>query len=292
MNSSDNAPGSGGPDDDRWNVVLDDDFVNAATVKESRPGQTGPGAGPDAGPKRVWPRNLALALCAAALAFLVLKVIQPSDEESTASAPASASASAPTAGSSVSATPSASASASASAPAAAAAADRPAVPLEQVFPAEVKDAAGGVYTKLGAAVLASCVEPDSVGPRLIALIKRGKGCVSHQVALYKDAQNNQFNVSVFTMKDPKDTLHLVTELSMAFDDYQVGAQAPPPSAGLPVLAADSGMIQTFAGVDRVMIVTLGQWADGRVADYQKLTDRTSPLSDAVSKNVSAYEIKR
>ncbi|MFJ1709694.1 hypothetical protein [Kitasatospora sp. NPDC088346] len=279
MSSTDSTRDPGGPDDDRWNIVLDEDFVNAATVKEGRPGLN-PGPGPD--PKRVWPRNLALTLCAAALAFLVLKVVRPSDGESTASAPVSAAATSPAAASTA---PSPSASPSA------AAADRPAVPLDQAFPTEIKDAAGGVYTRLGAAVLASCVEPDSVGPRLIAMIKQGKGCVSQQVALYKDAQNNQFNVSLFTMRDPKDSVHLVTQLSLAFDDYEVGAQAPPPSAGLPVLPADSGMIQTFAGVNRVMIVALGQWADGRVADYQKLTDRTSPLADAVSKNVVAYETK-
>jgi hypothetical protein len=48
----------------------------------------------------------------------------------------------------------------------------------------VKVASGTIYTKVGATTVASCTEPDSVGPRLIAMIKESKGCVGEQVALY------------------------------------------------------------------------------------------------------------
>jgi hypothetical protein len=252
--------------DERWNVKLDDDFVRAATIIEGQ----GPRPGNDS-PKRVWPRNLAMALGAAALTFLVFKVVQPSpDKTSDRSGPVTA----------VSATSSA---ASSSAP------DRPQIPLDQAFPAEVKAASGVVYTKVGAALMSSCTQPDSVGPRLIEMIKESKGCVGEQVALYKDGQNNQFNIAIFTMKDPKDTVRLVTELTMAFDDFEVGAQAPPPASGLRTLPADSTLIQAFTGSGRAMVAGLGQWSDGRSTDLQALEDRLNPLQEAVGKIVFAYE---
>lgn len=96
-------------------------------------------------------------------------------------------------------------------------------------------------------------------------------------------------LAVFTMNDQQDTVKLVTQLSMAFDDYEVGAQAPPPDSGLPTLPADSGLIQAFTGQERAMVAGLGQWSDGRVSDYQKLVDRLEPLLKAVSANVARYE---
>jgi hypothetical protein len=101
--------------------------------------------------------------------------------------------------------------------------------------------------------------------------------------------DDQFNLAVFTMKDPHDTVKLVTELSMAFDDYEVGAQAPPPDSGLPTLPADSGLVQAFTGQQRAMVVGLAQWSNGRTSDYQKLVGRLEPLLTAVSKNVAHYE---
>ncbi|MEV6209028.1 hypothetical protein [Kitasatospora sp. NPDC051914] len=167
--------------------------------------------------------------------------------------------------------------------------DRPMVPPAEAFPAQVKGAGGAVFTKVGAVVLKSCTEPDSVGPLLATMIEESRGCVGEQVALYKDAQNNQFNLAVFTMKDPADTVKLVTRLTMAFDSYQVGAQAPPPGSGLPTLPPDSGMVQSFTGQGRAMVVGLGQWSDGRVAEYQKPVDRLEPLLEGVSEKVAAYE---
>ncbi|WP_354643573.1 hypothetical protein [Kitasatospora camelliae] len=269
-----------GEDGDPWNVVLDEDFVRAASVKEpAHPGMPKPPV------KRVWPRNAGLALGAAALTFLAVRFLGPADEPTTTAGPVAVSA-ASTATASGTTAPSGSAVPSGSA---ASGAVRPMIPLAEVFPAEVKGADGAVYTKVGAAVLKSCTEPDSVGPTLIAMINKSHGCLGHQVALYKDARNNQFNLSVFTMKDPVDTATLVMRLSEAFDDYQVGAQAPPPGSGLPTLAADSGMVQGFSGVGRSMVVGLGQWSDGRVADYQQLVGRLTPLLDGVTEKAVAYE---
>lgn len=166
---------------------------------------------------------------------------------------------------------------------------RPMIPLGDLFPAEVEAGSGAPFTRLGSAVMTSCTEPGGVGPRLAALIDDSAGCIGEQVAIYKDARNNQFNLAVFTMKDPQDTVKLVTELGMAFDDYQVAVQGPPPASGLPSLPADSGLVQGFTGHGRVMVVAMAQWSDGRTADFQQLADRMGPLQKAVSQKASAYE---
>jgi hypothetical protein len=73
-----NGSGQDRPDDDeRWNVTLDDDFVNGATIREEQMHRSSG----DRLPKRVWPRNLALALGAATLTFLVFKVVQPAPDK-------------------------------------------------------------------------------------------------------------------------------------------------------------------------------------------------------------------
>ncbi|MFJ4777277.1 hypothetical protein [Streptomyces sp. NPDC088762] len=257
--------GHDGPDDDKWNVVLNEDFVQGAPVREA--------GRPAARPKRAWPLNTALVLVAVGAAFGVLKLTDASPQDKTpAPGPAKAAAAAPSA-----------------VPTRAAPDARPMIPLAEVFPAEVKGGSGAAFTRLGSVVMESCTEPDGVGPRLAALIEDSAGCVGEQVALYKDAQNNQFNLAVFTMKDPQDTVKLVTELAMAFNDYQVAVQGPPPGSGLKSLPADSGLVQAFTGHGRVMVVAMGQWSDGRTADFQQLVDRMGPLQKEVSKKVGDYE---
>ncbi|MFI6446756.1 hypothetical protein [Kitasatospora sp. NPDC050543] len=311
-NSDRTLPGQNGPDDGgQWNVVFDEDFVRRATVTEPSAGARlrlvggpggwsgGPGGSGGPGVGRLWLRRLALgvplALCAVVLAFGVFGILN-APSGAGASAPVTVTAPTSTASPAPPALPASPGSAAdmATAPAtgqatAARSGSDPAVPLDVAFPAEVVDASGARFTRLGAAVAASCTPSDSVGPGLAELIARSHGCADLRFALYKDAQNNQFNLAVFTMKDPKDVVHLVTRLSMAFDDYEVGVQAPPPGSGLPTLPADSGLVQAFAGGGRAMVVGLGQWSDGRVADYQKLGDRLQPLLQSVSKNVFAYE---
>ncbi|MFG2919238.1 hypothetical protein ACGF0D_40960 [Kitasatospora sp. NPDC048298] len=237
--------------------------------------------------QRVWPRNLALAAVAAALTAGACTLLQPADDEGdsspAAAAPSSSAASAIPSASAALTTPSASATPSAGS----------LLPLDQLFPARVTAAGGEVYTRIGSKAMPSCVEPDSVGPRLIGMIRASKGCLGEQIALYTDSAKNQYNLAVFTMADPVDTVHLVTTLSMAFDDYQVGAQAPPPSAGLTTLPPDSGMVQMFSGAGRAMVAGLGQWSDGRTADYQTLVDKhLDPLQKAIGQAVFAHESAR
>ncbi|MFE6500873.1 hypothetical protein [Kitasatospora sp. NPDC057738] len=251
-------------------------------------------------PQRVWPRNLAFALAAAAVTVGAFTLLRPSGEEgggtaAPSAAPAVSESPAPSASASATASASASVSVTASAAAARASAtpDASLLPLDQLFPAQVTAAGGEVYTRVGSTVMKSCVEPDSVGPRLIGMIRASKGCLGEQIALYTDSAKNQYNLAVFTMADPKDTVHLVTTLSMAFDDYQVGAQAPPPASGLTTLPPDSGMVQAFSGAGRAMVAGLGQWADGRAGDYQTLVDKhLSPLQKAVAQAVFAHESGR
>ncbi|MFD3876119.1 hypothetical protein [Streptomyces sp. NPDC058623] len=252
-------PGPKVPDEDKWNALLAEYERSGAVPEPEAPA-----------PRRAWVRNAAMALTAAAVAFAVLSLTGYASEEDAgkpAAAPAAPAASGTPAG----------------------AADRPPIPQADAFPASVPDGAGGTYTRVGAATPNPCAEPGTVGPRLADLIAGSKGCVGQHVALYKDARNNQFNLALFTMKDPRDTLMLVNELAMAFDDYQVAAQAPPPASGLPTLPPDSGMVQSFTGHGRVMVVGLGQWSDGRTADFQKLVDRLQPLQQAVAMNVGRYE---
>ncbi|MFJ4845264.1 MULTISPECIES: hypothetical protein [unclassified Streptomyces] len=218
----------------------------------------------------VWPRNAALAVIAALAAFLVLRQPAEAPQDTDMAVPA---ASAPA----VRATPGT------------AADERPMAPPAELFPARMANGTDGVFTRLGATVMESCTARDSVGPSLAGRIRASKGCVGEEIALYKDAHGDRFNLAVFTMKDPRDTLRLVTWLMTNFGDYQVAAQTPPRGSGLPVLPADSGMVQSFAGVGRVMIVGLAQWSDGRVRDYQELTDRLQPLVQGAARNIARYE---
>ncbi|WP_328718697.1 hypothetical protein OHT52_03825 [Streptomyces sp. NBC_00247] len=280
MSHDDERPADSGSSlDDRWKSLVDE-YSHPDTA------QGGPGA-PEPESARVWPRNLALALLAAGAAFGVVTLTGGADDDPESGA-TTATASAPSF-----APPPVSVSAPAAASgrpgAGTAAGERPMIPLADVFPAEVAGASGTTFTRVGASVVDSCTEPGEVGARLAALIEAGAGCVGEQVALYKDDQDNQFNLAVFTMKDPLDTVKVVTRLSAAFDDYQVAAQAPPPGSGLPTLPADSALVQAFSGYARVMTVGMGQWADGRSADLQQLVDRLGPLQDAVADKVTAYE---
>ncbi|GLW01554.1 hypothetical protein [Streptomyces lavendulae] len=268
--------GRNGRDDEQWN-----DFVRR--FEEDRAdGTEGSTPPPAPGPRRAWPRNLALALLAAGATFVVLKFTGSSPYEGTAAPDRTASARSGAAPAVPSAAP-------ARGTQAAVLDTRPMAPLDELFPAEVKGASGAAFTRLGSKALESCTEPDSVGPRLAALIEDGAGCVGEQIAFYKDDRNNQFNMAVFTMKDQRDSLRVATELAMAFDDYQVAVQAPPAGSGLPALPADSGLVQAFTGHGRVMVVALGQWSDGRTADFQRLTDGMAPLRDEVSRRVAAHE---
>ncbi|MBK3628832.1 hypothetical protein JHN59_29185 [Streptomyces sp. MBT49] len=267
MSSNENPlPNHHRPDGDQLNVVRNDDFVRWASINE----------GPVPARKRAWPRKVALAVAAATAvtaALLAVSDTTSSAPEHETAAPATTTAAPPPRASATSAR----------------AAERPMIPLSKAFPVHVADGNGGTFTRLGSAVLKSCTEPDSVGSALAAEIAAGSGCLGEEIALYKDTHNNQFNLAIFTMKDSQETVKLVTQLTMNFNDYEVAAQAPPPGSGLPTLPADSGMVQAFTGQGRAMVVGLGQWSDGRTSEYQKLVDRLEPLLKAVSKNVAGYE---
>ncbi|MFZ3474611.1 hypothetical protein ACODT3_03025 [Streptomyces sp. 4.24] len=253
--------GQNGPDEDEWRAFVQ---AHAASAPSPVPFP----------PKRRWPRGALAVLLLAGLAFVALKFI---------GSPFDAGVTAPT-----STEAEGGAGAKSAAPSSPTG-DRPMIPLSEAFPAQVSDGAGGTFTKVGAVVLKSCTEPDSVGPALAAALDDSRGCVGEQVALYKDAHDNQYNLALFTLRDPEDAVRLVTRLGMAFDDYQVGAQAPPRGSGLRVLPPDSGMVQSFTSQGRVMAVGLGQWSDGRVGDYQKLVDSLAPLLKEVSGRAARYE---
>ncbi|MFD9569236.1 hypothetical protein ACFWBI_05255 [Streptomyces sp. NPDC059982] len=275
MTDNNETPTGGNTPDDEWNDLVRRFEAERSALPDA------PVAAPPAAPRRVWPLNLALALVAAGAAFGVLKY--------TGAAGSSDDGGAATARPAVSGPAREAPAAPARGAAATAAGTRPMVPLADLFPAGVGGDSGTAFTRLGSTVMESCTEPEGVGPRLAAMIEDGAGCVGEQIALYKDDRNNQFNLAVFTLKDPGDTVRIVTELGMAFDDYQVAVQGPPRGSGLPALPADSGLVQAFTGHGRVMVVAMGQWSDGRTADFQQLVDRMRPLQDAVSRKVATYE---
>ncbi|RKE23425.1 hypothetical protein [Streptomyces sp. TLI_171] len=150
-----------------------------------------------------------------------------------------------------------------------------AVPLS-VFPQQVKG-----YTLVAAVTNADCTGADTVGPILAGKITQSGGCLGVDLALYRDADGNQYNLALFTMKDPMDAMHLVTFLAADPMDYEVVVQLPPKDSGLRELPADSGMVQDFTSYGQGMLVGMAQWSDGRTADFNALVDRLSPLTKAV-----------
>ncbi|MFD8783645.1 hypothetical protein [Kitasatospora sp. NPDC059599] len=163
------------------------------------------------------------------------------------------------------------------------AADAPssAIPLS-VFPAQVQG-----YTLVADVANPVCTGPDTVAPTLAGLITQGHGCLGVDLALYKDAEGNQYNLALFTMNDPVEALHLVTFLASHPGDYEVAVQVPPKDSGLRQLPADSGLVQNFAVHGHGMLVGTAQWSDGRTADFDKLVKQLSPLTGAVGLNIPA-----
>lgn len=156
-----------------------------------------------------------------------------------------------------------------------------AMPLS-VLPAQVQG-----YTLVAGLARPNCTGPDTVAPTLAGLITQGHGCLGVDLALYKDAEGNQYNVALFTMADQGDGVHLVNFLASHADSFQVAIHVPPTDSGLRPLPANSGRVQNFASYGHGVVVGSAQWSDGRTADLDKLSDHLSPLTDAVIKNVPA-----
>ncbi|MEU5532675.1 hypothetical protein [Streptomyces sp. NPDC020362] len=158
------------------------------------------------------------------------------------------------------------------------------VTAEQAFPARI-----GGFTKVRQSGGPNCTGSGAVGPNLTALIDRSKGCRGVVGALYKDAANNQYTIVVFGMQDPVDVVHLVTVLGSHPTDYEVGVLTPPAGSGLRSLPADSGLVQSFAGNGRLLVVGLAQWSDGRAEDYQSLTEKLRPLMTTVTRTAYGHD---
>ncbi|GAA2143218.1 hypothetical protein GCM10009760_29280 [Kitasatospora kazusensis] len=151
-----------------------------------------------------------------------------------------------------------------------------AVPL-MVFPAQVQG-----YTRVADIADKSCTGTDTVGVALAGMITQSHGCLGVDLALYKDAANNEYSLAVFTMKDAADAAAITTKLAANPMDDEVAVQLPPKGSGLRELPADSGLVQAFAGVGPVMVVGMAQWSDGHSGDFQHLEDQLAPLMKAVT----------
>ncbi|MFG2820116.1 hypothetical protein ACGFX4_11880 [Kitasatospora sp. NPDC048365] len=150
-----------------------------------------------------------------------------------------------------------------------------AIPLS-VFPQQVQG-----YTLVAAKADPVCTGADTVAPALAGKITQSQGCLGVDLAIYRDADGNQYNLALFTMKDPLDAFHLVSWLAQDPMDYEVVVQLPPVESGLRALPADSGLVQAFSSYGSGMLVGMAQWSDGRTADFGKLVDQLSPLTKAV-----------
>ncbi|HTJ72954.1 MAG TPA: hypothetical protein VL551_35780 [Actinospica sp.] len=227
------------------------------------------------GARRVWPRNLAIAVIIGALTVGVVQTMRERKPQAAGTATPTAAA---TGAASAAASPATSSAASAAASSAAVAQ----IPVSELFPDTVHGSNGTVYTLVTAGALNSCVNSDMVAPTLAGLFAQSNGCVGGEGALYKDAAKDQFNMTVFTLKDPTDVISIVSDLAMDPTDFEVGALRPPPNSGLTTLSATSGIIQQFAGSGHYLGVFMAQWSDGRVADYGSLQKLLNPLQDTVS----------
>jgi hypothetical protein len=131
--------------------------------------------------------------------------------------------------------------------------------------------------------LSSCTTAGVVAPTLAGLITQSGGCQGLDIALYRDQAGNQYNLALFSMKDPVDCIHILTQLGSDPTDFEVAAESPPSTSGLRTLPADSGMVQSFSSYGNAMLIGMGQWADGHVGDYNDLVKRVGTLMDGVSK---------
>jgi hypothetical protein len=156
---------------------------------------------------------------------------------------------------------------------------------DQAFPAQV---AG--FTKVKQSGGPNCTGSGAVGPNLAAMIDQSKGCRGVIGALYKDAQRNEYTITIFGMKDPADVAHVVTVLSMNPTDYEVGVLQPLAGSGLTALPADSGLVQAFAGTRGLVVAGLAQWSDGRAVDFETLTNKLQPLLNAVTERAAAHDL--
>jgi len=225
---------------------------------------------------RVWLRNTVIAVVAGALTVGVVETLQHTGSHS---APAAAAADV---------TPSPTQDAGVAASAATGAATGVAtgavsqIPVSQLFPQTVRGAGGTTFTLVTAGPLNSCTNSDMVGPTLAGLFAQSDGCLGGEGALYKDSAKDQFNMTVFTLKNPADVVGILTDLSMNLDDFEVGALQPPAGSGLTALSATSGIIQQFGSSGHYLGVFMAQWSDGRAADYGSLQQLLNPLQSAVT----------
>ncbi|MFF4341866.1 hypothetical protein ACFY00_18265 [Kitasatospora sp. NPDC001540] len=152
-----------------------------------------------------------------------------------------------------------------------------------IFPARVEG-----YTLVAKTTNPVCTGADTVSPILAGLIVQGSGCLGVDQALYKDADGNQYNLVLFTMKDPAKAAHLVMSLAEIADKPQVVGLVPPADSGLRHLPDDSGTVQHFIGASHHIMIGTARWSDGRTRDFNTLVGQLSPLSITVARNIPGW----
>ncbi|QKW18283.1 hypothetical protein HUT16_03670 [Kitasatospora sp. NA04385] len=151
-----------------------------------------------------------------------------------------------------------------------------AAPLS-VFPERVQG-----YTLVKKVANPVCTGADTVAPTLAGLIAQGKGCLGVDLAMYRDAAGNEYNLVLFTMKDADDAKQLLLWLGDHIGTYPVVVQLPPDDSGLRQLPADSGLVESYAAQGNYLLAGMAQWADGHTGNFNDLVARLTPLIDSTA----------
>jgi hypothetical protein len=321
---SDQTAGPGGaPADepgDPFDIVLDEDFIRAATIKESetqravlearhreleaehdkqRQAATRARQAPPREQRRPaehgerWRALVIAAISIAVVATFGMPRLFGGQTASTAASPAKSSAavaavplltSAPTTGSMAAITPSLDSSR-------AAMVDKPwpAITTDTAFPDQtVQLGPSLVVLKVAATAQDPC---DGFSSEQMAdLIDKGSGCSQLLTALYTSSDDKaQFTIDVLTMDKAEDASTVVAMAKLMPMTYQMGSMDPPPGSGVPTVPVGNGGVTESVMAVRSIVFVNAQWLDPKNQDSATLTADSTSLLHYVDAKVSAYE---
>jgi hypothetical protein len=300
--------------DEVWNVELNEDFVNAATVKEqsaqvrlleatalrqqSESARSGPAAPVRPLRRRGTLRTLAISLIVAigaALGVRALSVDGTSGSTGSATHVTRPTGESVNGGSAQAVYPLGTISAETGVPAVApelpdGSSARPVITMPIAFPKVLRDPSAGLtYTRVGYRAAVGCADPALVSTALAGQIEQDSGCRSFLFALYTDGAGNQYTVADLTLNSADDSFALLNWCAAEVSRVDIGPLTPVPGSGLPVLPQSSAVTQSFAAAGRVLTVGLAQWGKGHTGDVDQLQARLSPLFGQISARAADYE---
>lgn len=320
---SDQTAGPGGaPADepgDPFDIVLDEDFIRAATIKESETQRAVLEAGhreleadhdkqrqaaaqarqdppreqrrlPEQGER--WRAFVIAAISVAVVATFSMPRLFGGHGGSGATSPTKSSAvaavplltSAPTTGSMAAIAPSLDSSR-------AAMVDKPwpAITTDTAFPDQTVQLSPSLAVQK---VAATSQDPcDSFSSEQMAdLIDKGSGCSQLLTALYTSSDNKaQFTIDVLTMDKAEDAATVVAMAKLMPMTYQMGSMDPPPGSDVPTVPVGNGGVTESIMAVRSIVFVNAQWLDPKDQDSTTLTADSTSLLHYVDAKVNAYE---